>query len=237
MLKSLYLSAVLLLSFSMVTAQTGKWELRVEADPNLCSKQVKNNVVFNTKYDVLSFRCNEGIAVKCNVSEHFRIGTGLTYAAKGDNANPPIILRGANNIYITTVPGKIHETFDYLQAPLILDYFLSHKAVFNPYVSLGYINEYLIRGAAETIYTYPGLPGEYIHRQVYSASELKRNNARPYNASLLIGIGLEHYFAGRFNFSFQPNFQYSLFPFHQNASGGSIHFYSIGINMGLGYRF
>lgn len=146
-----------------------------------------------------------------------------------DNGGERVITKFTNDVFdpakasLLYLNNTLHQTFSYLEMPLILRYKLIDKDLdFN--LIGGFSYNMLINNS---VYT-------YVNGSKYQVGETDGLN--PLMVSSSLGMGLEYNLSRKISLNLEPTFRYYLNPFSQTQAVKT-HPYSFGLFSGLSYRF
>lgn len=124
---------------------------------------------------------------------------------------------------LSYVNNTLHQTFSYLEMPLILRYKVIDKTFdFNVIGGLSY--NMLVNNTVHT----------FAEGNKYNVG--KTEGLNPFMVSSSLGMGMEYNLSGKVSLNLEPMFRYYLNPFSDMA-GIKTHPYSFGIFSGLSYKF
>lgn len=146
-----------------------------------------------------------------------------------DNSGERVLTRYTNDVFdpakanLSPVSNSLHQTFSYLEMPLILRYKLIDKSIdFNLIGGLSY--NLLVNNSVHT----------FIDGKKYSVGETEGLN--PFMVSSSVGMGMEYGLTRKISLNLEPMFRYYLNPFSE-MPGVKTHPYSFGVFSGLFYKF
>jgi hypothetical protein len=146
-----------------------------------------------------------------------------------DNSGERVLTRYTNDVFdpakanLSPVNNSLHQTFSYLEMPLILRYKLIDKSIdFNLIGGLSY--NLLVNNSVHT----------FIDGKKYSVGETEGLN--PFMVSSSVGMGMEYGLTRKISLNLEPMFRYYLNPFSE-MPGVKTHPYSFGVFSGLFYKF
>ena len=146
-----------------------------------------------------------------------------------DNTGGRVLTRFTNDVFdpakanLSYINNSLHQTFSYLEMPLILRYKLIDKSIdFNLIGGLSY--NLLVNNSVHT----------FIDGNKYSVGETEGLN--PFMVSSSLGMGMEYSLSGKISLNLEPMFRYYLNPFN-GMPGIKTHPYSFGVFSGLSYKF
>lgn len=146
-----------------------------------------------------------------------------------DNSGGRVFTRFTNDVFdpakasLSYLNNSLHQTFSYLEMPLILRYKLIDRSFdFNLIGGLSY--NLLVNNS---VYT-------YVNGSKYQVGETGGLN--PFMVSSSLGMGMEYNLTHKISLNLEPMFRYYLNPFSE-APGIKTHPYSFGVFSGLSFRF
>jgi hypothetical protein len=159
---------------------------------------------------------------------------GLIYTENADvflldNSGGRVFTRFTNDVFdpakasLLYLNNSLHQTFSYLEMPLMLRYKLIDKS-FNFNLIGGMSYNLLVNNS---VYT-------FVNGSKYQVGETGGLN--PFMVSSSLGMGMEYNLTRKISLNLEPMFRYYLNPFSE-APGIKTHPYSFGVFSGLSYRF
>jgi hypothetical protein len=146
-----------------------------------------------------------------------------------DNRGERVLTRYTNDVFdpakanLSPVSNSLHQTFSYLEMPLILRYKLIDKSIdFNLIGGLSY--NLLVNNSVHT----------YVDGKKYFVGETEGLNT--FMVSSSVGMGMEYSLTRKISLNLEPMFRYYLNPFSE-MPGIKTHPYSFGVFSGLFYKF
>ncbi len=146
-----------------------------------------------------------------------------------DNSGGRVLTVYTNDVFdpakanLSYVNNTLHQTFSYLEMPIILRYKVVDKTIdFNLIGGLSY--NLLVNNTVST----------FADGHKYTVG--KTEGLNPFMVSSSVGMGMEYNLSGKISLNLEPMFRYYLNPFSEMA-GIKTHPYSFGLFSGLSYRF
>ncbi len=214
----------LILSTPLFAQKEGRFQVGLNLTPNLNFKKIDVSGDAAVPRAGLSFGANASYYFKPNLS----LETGINMAFRNYRVNNTIELADIYREQVEIpVPDKIKyfEKFQFLEAPVTLNYFSNHKKI-RLITSLGISTNFFLNYRIREQYFFPDRMEEVRPDYNYAALN-KRVTFSP-----LVSVGIDYKISNNLSFRIQPTARFNI-----QEKNSIVKAFSTGINFGTYYRF
>jgi hypothetical protein len=217
------------------SVRADKFQFGIIYSPEYCYRTLKTNAENNwlkeaaDDLETAKFGYSTGISFGCKLSNKLMFEAEVLYADKGSKTKKNTF---ENNVSIAASEKIPHKSiliyhYQYIDVPLKLNYYFVNKKI-DFFVSAGVSVNIFLNHQNEMLIEYKdGSSKKFNSNSTAGVDKI--------NLAALVGFGINYDFSDRCILKLEPVFNHSLTPLANSPVKN--YFYSLGINMGIAYRF